>query len=629
MDRLFLVILNMSIAASFCILAVILVRLLLVRAPKIFSYLLWAVVIIRLICPVLPETDFGLIPNVRLVRQQENVLLQKTEHFYEPYVAEHSEESMSAEKIYDNFEYGIDANEESGGDYIAERDEEDVIYYLPSEQISLTSYPLSILDKRLTVITWIWLFGALGLIIYAGVKYGIFLHDIEKKEVATPFVAGLLHPTIYLPKGLDELQKQMVLEHENVHIKRLDYLVKPIVFLVCCVHWFNPLVWVFFFLMERDMETSCDEAVMQKIGYDRRKDYADTLLGLSQSRTGSAGYPIAFGENHVKSRIRGVVKMKKAGTGVSVAAAVVLLVAAALLLVNRSAGETLGEEAATPAEEERLYLPTETITENRSTELEEEHLYLPEENVTESDLTDQAEMQLPDDAGTEAMETPGEGAQPFSLPDIKEYILFLIEDSSEDDDSTYLPSPSLETGNQETIMNYDPTRERDQFEVLNLPQIEESFQNTEIGVLILPQINESFQDTEIIFAYPVEGARISDEFGSRVHPVSGDILFHLGIDFAAEAGTPITAAADGTVVKTGFDSECGNYLILLHENGAATYYFHCRDILAEEGKKVKIGEQIATVGSTGRSTGSHLHFGVSRNGKYVEPEFAGEKDEQN
>ena len=102
-------------------------------------------------------------------------------------------------------------------------------------------------------------------------------------------------------------------------------------------------------------------------------------------------------------------------------------------------------------------------------------------------------------------------------------------------------------------------------------------------------------------------------------------MFHLGMDFAAEAGTPITAAADGAVVKTGFDSECGNYLILLHENGAATYYCHCQDILAEEGAKVKSGEQIATVGSTGRSTGPHLHFGVSRSGDYIEPIFIEEE----
>ena len=627
MDRLFLVVLNMSISASFCILAVILVRLLLVRAPKIFSYLLWAVVIIRLICPVLPETDFGLIPYVRLVRQQENVLLQRTEHFYEPYAMEHFKESMPAEKIYDNFEAGIDSNEESEGNYISERDEEDVIYYLPSEQISQTSYPLSVLDKRLTVIAWIWLLGVLGLILYAGVKYGIFLHNIEKKEVTTPFVAGFLHPTIYLPKGLDEMQKQMVLEHENVHIKRLDYLVKPIAFLVCCVHWFNPLVWVFFFLMERDMETSCDEAVMQKIGYDRRKDYADTLLGLSQSKVGSAGCPIAFGENHVKSRIRRVVKMKKAGISASIAAAVLLLVVAALLLVNRSTGEAPGAEASASAGDERIYLPTETITERDSTNPEKEHLYLPAENETESDSAGQDELQLPDDVGAETLETLGEGEGTFSLPDIKEYIFFPNEDPSEDDDGTYLPQPSLETGNQETIMNYAPTRERDQFEVLNLPQIDESFQHTEIGVLNLPQIDETFQDTEILFTYPVEGARISDEFGSRIHPASGAVLFHLGMDFAAEAGTPVMAAADGTVVKTGFDSDCGNYLILLHENGAATYYFHCQDILTEEGEKVKIGEQIATVGSTGKSTGAHLHFGVSRNGEYVEPKFMGEKDE--
>lgn len=585
MDRLFLIILNMSISAAFCILAVILMRLLLMWAPKTFSYLLWVVVIIRLICPVLPEADFGLIPNVRLIRQQENVLLQRTEHLYEPYVMERPRESMPVEKIYDNFETGIDSNEESEGDYIAERDEEDAVCYLPSEQISQTSALLSILDKRLIVTTWIWLFGALGLIIYASVKYGIFLHDIEKKEVTTPFVAGLLHPTIYLPKGLDEMQKQMVLEHENVHIKRLDYLVKPVVFLVCCVHWFNPLVWVFFFLMERDMETSCDETVMQKIGYDRRKEYANTLLGLSQSKEGSTGCPIAFGENHVKSRIKRVIKMKKVGIGVSIAAAAALLVVAALLLVNRSTGRTPGRKAALAGED---------------------HLYLPAENAAESGSTDQDEMQLPDNADTEIMETPWEEVKPFNLPDIKEYIYLPNEDSSEDVDSVYIPASEM--GNQETIMNYDPARVRDQFEILNLPQID-----------------ESFQDTEILFAYPVEGARISDEFGSRVRPINGDVIFHLGVDFAADKGTPIAAAADGIVVKTGFDFDCGNYLILLHENGSATYYFHCQDILTEEGEKVKSGEKIAAVGSTGKSTGPHLHFGVSRGGDYIEPKFIEEE----
>lgn len=558
MNRLFLTVLDMSISASFCILAVILVRLLLRPAPRIFSYLLWVVVMIRFMCPILPEADFGLIPDIRLTKSS----LWQTEHSvttHEYHSFEENEPSGTGEETHGGFAAGMDSNVENG----ETGDTEVEYYYLPSERVRTRTVPDIVLEKGLTIITWIWGFGTLGLIVYAGTGYAVFWRRSKKKEIKTPCVTGFLHPTVYLPEGLDEMQKQLVSEHEKIHIRRLDYLVKPLAFLVCCIHWFNPLVWVFFSLMERDMEMSCDEAVVQKIGYDRRKDYANTLLNLAQNKGGRAGYPIAFGENHIKSRIKGVVKLKKTGIGVSIAAVVLIITATVFLLTNQSEGNA-----------------PEPVTVS----------YQPDEKAT-----------------VKASEPPREETDPeekstFSLPDIKEYIYLPGEDFAEDGGVTDIQSSEM--GNQETIMNYNPGRARDQFEVLNLPQVD-----------------ESFSDEEILFSRPVEGARISDEYGSRVHPVSGDVSFHLGVDFAADKGTPITAAADGTVVRTGFDSDCGNYLILLHENGTATYYFHCQDILAEEGKKVKSGEQIATVGSTGKSTGSHLHFGVSRDGDYMEPEF--------
>lgn len=242
MDRLFLTVLNMSISASFCILAVLVVRLLLMWAPKWLSYLLWAVVFIRLVCPVLPEADFGLIPDIRLQENEQ----REVEHTYKPESAGEEEQNMSGENAYDNFAVGVDLNAEPGEMRATRKDEDVAIYNYPSEKITETSYRVSKLDKILAVIAWIWILGVLGLILFAGVRYWTFLHNIEKKEVTTPFVAGILHPLIYLPEGLGQTQKQMVLEHENVHIRRLDYLVKPIAFLVCCVHWFNPLVWVFF-----------------------------------------------------------------------------------------------------------------------------------------------------------------------------------------------------------------------------------------------------------------------------------------------------------------------------------------------------------------------------------------------
>lgn len=126
-------------------------------------------------------------------------------------------------------------------------------------------------------------------------------------------------------------------------------------------------------------------------------------------------------------------------------------------------------------------------------------------------------------------------------------------------------------------------------------------------------------DVLLIYEEPCAYDRIADTFGQRVHPVTGEVRVHEGIDYVAEAGTEITAAADGTVYETGFLAEHGNYVVLLHPNGDMTYYFHCRDITVSEGETVKRGDGIATVGNTGRSTGTHLHFALSRDGEFVDP----------
>ena len=555
MAGLFVTVLNMSIGASACILAVMLLRLLLHRAPKVFSYLLWAMVLVRLICPVLPKAGFGIVPDVELYKKAAPL---PKEAAYAVYLAEKAGQIAPDAKIPEE-------NEKKEGENVD---------YLPAENILIDRFSPNAYGRGIQTLAMVWALAAFGLVTYAVASYGIFMRHIKNKKISTPFVAGLVRPVIYLPENLDDVQKQLVEEHERIHIRRLDYLVKPLAFLVCCVHWFNPLVWAAFFLMERDMEASCDEAVIRKVGYDKRKDYANVLLGLSQSRGWRAGYPIAFGENHVKSRIKGVVKMKKAGIGVVIGAAVLVMAATLLLLVNRSEKDRVEPEPVKAEDQEN------------------------DKEMAEASGTAQP---------SEMAQPPGgeiEESEPVEIPDLKMQEYYTAEELLKDNDLTYISESEAAAGSQETIMNYDPNRERDQYDVI-----------------LLPQPDEAFNDIGILFSYPVEGAKISDGFGGRVHPVSGDILYHLGIDFAAEAGTPIMAAADGTVVKTGFDNDCGNYVILLHENGDATYYCQCKEILTEEGKKVMRGEQIATVGSTGKSTEAHLHFAVSRNGKFVEPEF--------
>ena len=143
------------------------------------------------------------------------------------------------------------------------------------------------------------------------------------------------------------------------------------------------------------------------------------------------------------------------------------------------------------------------------------------------------------------------------------------------------------------------------------------------GYLSSPLVNntEAHHDLEIVFLNPCpDYDRISDGYGERTHPVTGEIKRHNGVDMAAKKGSAVVAAADGRVYETGFDAEDGNYVVLWHgQSGQMTYYTHCEEVLVSKGDPVSAGDKIATVGSTGRSTGSHLHFAVSCGGEWQEP----------
>ncbi|MFQ7120284.1 MAG: M56 family metallopeptidase [Intestinibacter sp.] len=133
----------------------------------------------------------------------------------------------------------------------------------------------------------------------------------ESDQIDTAFVFGLIKPKIYIPVNLTEREKIYIIEHEKVHIKRKDYVTKIIAFLILIIHWFNPIMWISFILMTRDMEMSCDERVMKNLGEDIKTNYSYSLLNLAVNKGNTFNIPLSFSENNIKSRIENVLNYKK------------------------------------------------------------------------------------------------------------------------------------------------------------------------------------------------------------------------------------------------------------------------------------------------------------------------------
>ncbi|MBD5476814.1 MAG: hypothetical protein HDR17_12695 [Lachnospiraceae bacterium] len=321
----FMTILNMSLTASYCIAAVLVLRLFLKKQPKIFSYLLWSVVLFRLLCPVAFSSSFSLLRMDTNVVSRENLTArQTTEHTAVQEADEHPEQMME------------DQNE--GTDVLPQT--------ARAEQQGASR-----IQTVLTVGAWVWLTGMVLWIVYGVwsayrlcrfLKKSVCVEDdlYETEGISSSFVLGIIRPRIYLPAGLFGEEREFVLAHERVHAARKDYLVKIMAWLARCIHWFNPLAWLAFALMENDMEMSCDEAVVRRMGMEVKQDYSRTLLTLSSETTKIGSYPPAFGEGRVKDRVRNILSYRKrALMTVALLAALLLFVVAGLSLNPRKNDE--------------------------------------------------------------------------------------------------------------------------------------------------------------------------------------------------------------------------------------------------------------------------------------------------
>ena len=323
MNELFLKIINMSISASWLILAVLILRLVLKKAPKWVNVLLWGIVAVRLICPLSFESALSLIPSSETI----------------PLDIE-----MAAKPTIDS---GVPAINSVVNPVLSS--------FAPPQHVLTSANPLQIWIPILNII---WLIGVGALLLYTAVSYWRLCRKVDtavrykgnifqSENVSSPFVLGIIKPRIYLPFNMNGQDLEHVVAHEQAHIRRKDHWWKPLGFLLLTIHWFNPLMWLAYVLLCRDIELACDEKVIKELGNEQRADYMQALVSCSVNRRRIAACPLAFGEIGVKERVKSVMNYKKPTFWIILAAIIACVVLAVCFLTDPVASRT--EQPSDPA----------------------------------------------------------------------------------------------------------------------------------------------------------------------------------------------------------------------------------------------------------------------------------------
>lgn len=329
-EQAFLTFFNMTITGSYIILAIILIRFLLQKAPKIFSYCLWIVAGLRLICPFSFSSVLSIF-NFLSVPAQESAVSGATVNGYVP-------DEIGTMHIPE-ISTGIDAADKV------------INPVLPTPEIGESINPMQII---MAIASVLWIAGIVVMAVYGVVSF-IKVHRriefatklggnaYECEKVRSPFVFGVFRPRIYLPCGMDEKQREYVILHEKNHIRRFDHITKLLSFTVLMLHWYNPLVWIGYNLMVRDMEMSCDERVLRELGEAEKKNYGLTLVAVGANRRFAAAAPLSFGENVVEKRIVNVLKFKKPKT-IAIILCVAVCIAVGAVCLTNSVNKTYDKE---------------------------------------------------------------------------------------------------------------------------------------------------------------------------------------------------------------------------------------------------------------------------------------------
>lgn len=306
MTGIFLKIAGMSMTSCVVIAVVLLLRLGAKRVSKGLTYFLWAAVFFRLLCPFTLTLPHAVVTPVTV----------------------------------ESVETDVELYNSAPATNIADRRGTNIVLYT-TETADIPAYKS--MDKLIKTGTFIWLLGFFA-VSFFGVSGFVKLKKRLKSavqcggyyictDIDNPFILGIIKPKIYLPEGLTERERELILLHENAHIRRGDHIAKIIMYAALCIHWFNPLVWISFRLCERDMEIYCDSRVTEKMDGGTRADYSQALLNISTGKT--AAFTACFGESSAKSRIKNILSYKKPALWIIIVCTILIGAVAAVLLVDR------------------------------------------------------------------------------------------------------------------------------------------------------------------------------------------------------------------------------------------------------------------------------------------------------
>jgi|GEM_PF-2910078 len=683
MTAVFNTVLGMSLSASVVIAVVMILRLLLKKAPRWICCLLWAVVAFRLICPVTFELPVsGMLINGSVAERIEDV----SESIYE--AAQLLETAEIAENTDAAQVFGEASDAAPGG--AATKAGAGIVSAIPA----------------------VWAAGSLIMLTYAAVRYLSLRKSVSGAVDAgarlkvcdglrSPFILGITDPVIYLPSGLDEAARQNMLLHENAHIKRFDNVWKPLAWLILAVHWFNPFVWAAFILFCRDMELACDELAIKEMDAESIADYAQVLLNCGCGRRYVSVVPLEFSGIDLKERVKHVLNYKKPSVKLTVLAAAVCVVAGLGLLITPKAtaedakGIGVRNGAFGSLDQSSISKPVNAAAGDSEDLIwyadldsdgtdEQIVLYSPKrldsEGYTEFAVVDEDGSVLYEDS----LATAHAGWRTIALTasDGREYLLDYRPEMFQGDASYSYRLLGIRNGQMTVLEEYsvdftindrqsendvqamksfrDKANEiwsqslllfsTDQDVLLSLVDdtagmglqpvglyyissgdLAVSYRESMYGLMdvsmdLVPEtVDVPGVKLSSALVWPCDSTIISSPFGKRVQPVTGTSSFHDHVDIAAEKGSPVYAAFAGTVKTAEYDHAKGYYIMLEHSKPegqaetAETIYMHLSELYAAEGDVVKAGDVIGTVGATGMATGPHLAFGVYVDGEAVDP----------